>query len=60
MNFKKKRSFWDLLWAALIVLLVVGVPIWLLMIFLITESIPVFIAMIVYSSILWIIARRFE
>lgn len=60
MNFKKKRSFRDLLRAALVVLLFIGVPVWLLMIALITGSADVCICMIAYVSVAWIVGRRFE
>lgn len=60
MNFKKKRRIRDLLRAALVVLLFIGVPVWLLMITLITGSVGVFVGMVGYVFVSWFIGRRFE
>lgn len=60
MNFKKKRSFRDLLRAALVVLFFIGVPVWLLMIALITDSVIAAGGLICWCLITWIVGRRFE
>lgn len=60
MNFKKKRSFRDLLVAALVVLLFIGIPVWLLMIALITGSAAWGFVLIGYVSVSCIVGRRFE
>lgn len=60
MNIKKKRSFRDLLRAALVVLFFIGVPVWLLMIALITDSALAAGALLCWCLISWIAGRRFE
>lgn len=60
MNFKKKRSFRDLVQAALVVVLAVGVPTWLFMICLITGSVLAFVGLVLWISLGMAIGRRFE
>lgn len=60
MNIKKKRSLWELLRAALVVLFFFGVPVWLLVIAMITESAGWCIALIGWVLISWLIAGRCE
>ena len=60
MNLRKKRSFWELLRAAVVVLVFIGVPVFLLMIALITGSAGVSVGMVVYVSLAWVVGRRFE
>lgn len=60
MNFKKKRRFADLLRAALVVILFVGVPIWLFMIMVILKSGWVAFALICWVSLSYIVCGRFE
>ena len=60
MNMKKKRSFGEKLWAALIVLLAVGVPVWFFVIALISESALVWVILFLYVSFVWLAVRRCE
>ena len=60
MNIKKKRSLWELLRAALVVLFCFGVPVWLLVVAMITESAGWCIALIGWVLISWFISGRVE
>lgn len=60
MNFKKKRSFWELLRAGLVVLFCFVVPVWLLVVAMITESAGWCVALIGWALISWIIFGRVE
>jgi hypothetical protein len=60
MVLKKKLRVRDLLLAALVILLCVGVPIWMLIYVLITGSVVWGVAMIAYVWVAYFIARRFD
>ena len=60
MNIKKKRSFRELLRAALVVLLFNGVPVWLLMIAMVTENVWVCLGLIGYVLVSWAFVGRFD
>ena len=60
MNFKKKRSFADLLRAALIVLLFIGVPIWLFLIASIINNVWLWLLLLLYVCVAYAFCGRFE
>ena len=60
MNMKKKRSFGEKVWSALIVLLAVGVPVWFFVIALISESALAWVILFLYVSFVWLAVRRCE
>lgn len=60
MNFKKKRRLCDLLRAALIIVLFIGVPIWLLMFCMVTNDLIAWFGLAAWLFISYSVSRRFE
>lgn len=60
MNFKKKRSFRDLLRASLVILIFFAVPLWVFVIAAITECLVAWICLLVWVCISYLLSGRIE